>query len=264
MAMHRRTVLASALASAALAVGSGPAAALTLGFQCISDNDASNCATGEAQLQAESSAGPSAGLVSFAFTNSGPNASSIIGVYFEDQGSDLLDGMDSFLEGSGVDFEFDADPFDLPDGDEVDPDFEASFSVGAESLSGGIDPGEILTVLAELSAGRTFDDVEAALLGGSLRLGLHVQGFESENDNNEHGFESGGSKKRSKNSSKLKNGGGHKHFGDKHFDHEDCDDKDFKKGESFVNNGTVVPEPSIGLLLGAPLLALVRRGRRQR
>lgn len=257
--MLRRTVHAGLLASAALAVGSGPAAAFSVNFGCISDNSAQNCATGEDQLSLEVTAGAT-GLVNFAFSNSGPNASSLRAVYFEDQTSTLLDGMDSILDGSGVDFDFDADPFDLPFSDDADPDFEASFSAGAVSpvSVNGVDPGENLTILAELAPGSTFEAIEAAILGGSLRVGLFAAGFGSQNGNSSATSSNGKHSKHSKKQHKAMFGA------DGEFDHKDCKDHKHKeKGESFVNDVSVVPEPGLALLLVAPLLALVGRARQR-
>ena len=250
--MFHRVVHAFLIAGASLAVGSGSAAAFPVSFGCISDNDAQNCATGEAQLSAEVTS-ESATLVRFAFSNSGSNASSLRAVYFEDQTSTLLDGMDSILDGSGVDFDFDADPFELPFGDEASPDFDSSFSVEAvaPASTNGVNPGESLAILAELAPGSSFQAIEDAILGGSLRLGLHVIGFGSENSS------SASSSKHSKKQHKAMFGA------DSDFDHGDCrSHKHKEKGESFVNVATV-PEPSLGLLLVAPLLGLVARARQR-
>lgn len=211
--MHR-SIIAGLLPCAALLLGAGPAAALTLGFDCVSNNLAGDCASGEAQLEVTIIGGPGANQVSFTFTNSGPDDSSITDVYFDDG---TLLGLASIVDGTGVDFESGASPRNLPAGNAAAPAFEASFAADSEPpvQPNGVNPGEELTVIFDLLAGMTLADTEAALADGSLRIGIHVQGFE---------------------------GGG---------------------SESFVNDGEVVPEPDLGLLLVAPLVALVLR-RRQR
>lgn len=209
--MHR-SIIAGLLPCAALLLGPGPAAALTLGFDCVSNNLAGDCASGEAQLEVTIIGGPGANQVSFTFTNSGPDDSSITDVYFDDG---TLLGLASIVDGTGVDFESGASPGNLPAGNAA-PVFEASFAADSEPPAqlNGVNPGEELTVIFDLLAGMTLADTEAALADGSLRIGIHVQAFE---------------------------GGG---------------------SESFVNDGEVVPEPDLGLLV-APLVALVLR-RRQR
>jgi hypothetical protein len=174
----QRFVRGAALIAGALALGS-PAAALTLGFGCISGNSAIDCGTGEAQLQVEVTA---IGLTraSFEFTNSGPGASSITDVYFDDG---TLLGIAYITNGTGVDFSQGASPGNLPAGNEVDPDFEATAGFTADSnpavQPNGVNPGESLIVAFDLIGGGDFQDVLDELADGRLRIGLHVQGFSS-------------------------------------------------------------------------------------
>jgi hypothetical protein len=119
------------------------------------------------------------GFVSFDFSNSGPEASSITGIYFHDMDGDILvppltiashSGGVSFSEGaSGV----------LPGGNTLTPAFTTTSGLSADSdpptQPNGINPGEWLILLAE--AFDDFDSVIAALLSGQLRIGLHVQGL---------------------------------------------------------------------------------------
>jgi hypothetical protein len=172
---------------AALAVGLGllsalasPAVALTLGFGCISGNDPIDCGIGEAQLEVEVTA---LGLtqVSFEFSNSGPAASSITDVYFDDG---TLLGIAYITNGAGVDFSQGASPGNLPAGNNADPDFEATAGFTADSnpptQPSGVNPGETLTIVFDLEGGGDFQDVLDELESGALRIGIHVQGYSSE------------------------------------------------------------------------------------
>jgi hypothetical protein len=226
----RRLVLIGFLAAVAmLLLGGSSAMAVTLGFDCISNNLAGDCAIGSAQLQVEALAGPGANQVSFTFTNTDPDpnppdeaqASSITAVYFDDDGDPdpLLLSIASILNGTGVDFDVGANPPNVPAGNGADPDFDNTGDLDADAepptQPNGVNPNETLTIIANLTTGTSFADVEAALADGSLRIAIHVQGFAT-----------GGS-------------------------------------ESFVNDGEVVPEPSLGLLLAGPLIGLIVRSRRR-
>jgi hypothetical protein len=161
------------------------AQATVLGFQDITYNSAADEAIGEAQLSVEvTDAG--GGLVSFLFSNSGPYASSITDVYFDD-GSllGISQIIDSENGGSaGVNFSADATPPNLPGGNNLDPSFEATEGFSADSDApaswNGVNPGEWLEILFDLQSGQTFADVESELISGALRIGIHVQGFDDE------------------------------------------------------------------------------------
>lgn len=172
-----RGVVASAVGFGFFAALASPAAALTLGFGCISGNNLIDCGIGEAQLEVEVTA---VGLtqVSFEFTNSGPAASSITDVYFDDG---TLLGIASVTNGAGVDFSQGASPGNLPAGNNADPDFEATAGFTADSnpptQPSGVNPGETLTIVFDLQGGGDFQDILDELASGALRIGIHVQGY---------------------------------------------------------------------------------------
>ena len=165
-----------------LLFGASSATALTLGFSCISNNVAGDCTIGQAQLQVTSSAGPGANQVSFTFTNSGPDDASITDIYFDDDAGALL-AIASFIETGDVDFGVNASPPGLPAGNNASPAFDDTGGISADSdppvQPNGVNPTESLTIIADLAAGISFADVEAALANGSLRIGIHVQGFQT-------------------------------------------------------------------------------------
>lgn len=159
------------------------AQAVPYSFVGVSNNNATNTTTGQAQLSLDVTDSGS-GTVSFTFNNAGPLASSITDVYWHDQAG-VLGTMGSITGSSGVSFSQGASPGNLSGGNTI------GFSVSPSGASAdsnspvqpmGVNPGEWLTIVWSLVSGTTFSDVIAALnLGGnqagSLRVGIHVQGF---------------------------------------------------------------------------------------
>jgi hypothetical protein len=166
--------------AAAFVLPAAPAQALTLGFGCITDNLAGDCAIGEAQLSVEIT-DQGGGVVRFHFRNLGTEASVISEVYFDD-GSLLA--LAAVVDGPGVDFEQDADPPNLPGGETVVPPFQVTEGFLAQSVPSpsmnGAGPGEWVAIDFTLQGGQTFADVLDDLDGGALRIGLHVIAFDSE------------------------------------------------------------------------------------
>ena len=157
-------------------LSSSPARGLTLGFGCVTDNLASDCAVGEAQLTVDVS-DPGGGQVLFTFHNSGPGAASITDVYFDD-GSLLA--IASIVDAPPqVVFSPFASPGNLPGGSDASPPFVSTFSADSDPpVSGsGVNPGESLGILFDLQGGQAFADVLDDLADGTLRIGIHVQSF---------------------------------------------------------------------------------------
>jgi hypothetical protein len=154
-------------------VGASPA--LAIGFTCISNNSAADCAAGSAQLSFDV-ADAGGGVVLFTFNNAGPAASSIAQVYFDDG---ALQAVESIVNSAGVSFSAGANPADLPSGSNVSPPFVATFAFGADNPAptNGVNPGETLGIRFTLQPGETFADVLTALENGDLRVGIHVQSF---------------------------------------------------------------------------------------
>jgi len=165
----------------------------TYQFYGVTNNSATNVGIGAAQLSVTLSnyrldieGMPSAGAMLgtnqalFTFFNSGPAASSIAQIYFDDG---TLLGINSLLLGQGTNFSStDVNPSNLPGGASMDLPFEttAGFSVGAGSPppKNGVNPGEWMGIIFDLKANQTYADVIAALAGVEhLRIGLHVIGF---------------------------------------------------------------------------------------
>lgn len=175
--------LLAALAAAAFVVSAAAANAVTYSFTGVTSNSTADVSTGQTQLTMDVLDSGS-GTVSFTFNNSGPLASSITDVYWDDQAS-LLGTMGAITSSSGVSFAQGANPGNLPGGNTIGFTVSpsgASADSNAPAQPNGVNPGEWLTIVWNLISGATFADVIAALnLGGdqsgSLRVGIHVQGF---------------------------------------------------------------------------------------
>ena len=175
------TVLMFVLAAA-------PAGADTIGFYNITINDPGDDAIGEAQLFVEVTDGGFDGefnQVLFTFTNTGPGASSICDVYFDDGSLLGIASIDNTSPGDpDVFFEQDASPGNLHSGNDADPAFVTTEGFSADSdppaQTNGVNPGEYLGILFNLQEYKTFSDVLADLESGELRIGIHVQGFDTE------------------------------------------------------------------------------------
>ena len=160
---------------------------LTLNFGAITANDVGDVAILESQLFVDVSDG-GGGQVLFTFRHEGPEASSITDVYFDDGTllgiASLIDADDGVGGDPGVDFSEGASPPDLPGGGSLNPPFEVTAGFLADSdppvQPDGVNPGESLGILFDLQAGGAFGDVIDELLDGSLRIGIRVQGFDSE------------------------------------------------------------------------------------
>ena len=154
--------------------------AATLSFSCITFNLGGDCSIGEAQLSVDvTDAGSN--QVLFTFLNSGPEASSIADVYFDDGtllGIASIDNSDP-----GVDFAQLASPGNLPGANNASPPFVTTAGFSADSnpptQPNGVNPGESLGILFDLQGGGTFADVISELTTGELRVGIHVQGYDS-------------------------------------------------------------------------------------
>ncbi len=172
------------------------AQAVMFGFENISNNDVLDAATGEAQLSVDVT-DPGSNNVLFTFSNVGPLASSITDIYFDDGpllGIASIDNSDP-----GVSFLQLASPPELPGANTVVPPFVTTVGFLADSdappVANGVNPGETVGIVFDIGS-KTFADVINAINVGfdpsnytgsgihdgwiepSLRIGIHVQGFD--------------------------------------------------------------------------------------
>lgn len=152
-------------------------AGLTYSFVNITNNDPVNAAIGEAQLFVELG-DPIANQVTFTFSNTGPVASSITQVYFDDGGLLSFASIDDSL--AGVEFSQGASPPDLPGGNTVVPPFTttAGLSFGSDPpvQGNGVNPSEWLAITFDVDP---LNDLNEQIALGALRIGIHVQAIGS-------------------------------------------------------------------------------------
>ena len=148
---------------------SAPASAVTFGFHCITNNSASNCAIGEAQITVEFSE-----FGALTFRNTGPAASSV--KLFGWEAPTLTFVFVSDPPTSDVILLDIPDVDDLPGGDLLSPPFQILDGGKAASPTSGLEPGEGLQFTL-IYSGFTKEQFLAGLLDGSRRIGIEVQGF---------------------------------------------------------------------------------------
>ena len=181
----------AALATGLLVVGMGGVAqAVMFSFSDIEVNPSiPNLST---QLFVDVTDGGS-GLINFTFSNTSVIQSSITDIYFDFPPADpeIADvpfmsyvGMsDSDGAGTGVLFDLDASPPNVPGWNEVDPDFAVSFdsdsgAQGVGAVAAGINAAsEWLTISFNAIGGYNFNSILAAMNSGAFRIALHVQGI---------------------------------------------------------------------------------------
>lgn len=150
----------------------------TYSFDNITNTIPANVAIGQAQLSVEVT-DPGDNQVLFTFDNTGDDACSIAEIYFDD--GSLL-GIPYLIDGPGVDFKVGANPPNLPNGDNADPDFDATAAFSSQANNPapkkGVNPGEWLGIKFDLQDGLTFAAVLTDLDNGDLRIGLHVTAFD--------------------------------------------------------------------------------------
>ena len=177
MDMSRTIKVFLLLAGSALA---SAAHATSLNFDCITLNNDGDCSIGEAQVTVDV-LDIGNDMVRFTFNNSGPEASSIEGVYFDDG---ALLAIASITNGPGVDFTAgSASPPDLPGANNINPPFEVTAGFLADSdpptAPNGVNPGEFLHVDFTLQNGLSYANVITDLATGDLRIGVRVISFDS-------------------------------------------------------------------------------------
>ncbi len=153
-----------------------PSYALQYGFDNITNNSPVDAATGEAQLFMDVTDYGN-DQVLFTFTNVGTEASSIADIYFDDD-VPLLSFVQFFEDPGNVEFTIGASPGNLPGGNAFNFTTDYSYDSTNPTQPMGVNPGESLGILFDMTANVSFSDVLGALDDESLRAGLHVQGFD--------------------------------------------------------------------------------------
>ena len=171
--MRRLTILLAALLLF-ISTARLNANTLTLGFDCITNNDAYNADVGKDQLRVDVL--DSGSGVTFVFRNTGPEPATIAEIYFG--GSLLFSGITDIAGDPGVVFVTGAHPSNLPGGNSIMPAFEILPGLAAEAQNpapaNGVNPYEQVELLLSLSTGKTWQNVIDGITSGSFRIGMHV------------------------------------------------------------------------------------------
>lgn len=160
-------------------VACGQVFAASYGFTNITLNDPTNAAIGETQLSMSVFDHGSQAL--FEFYNIGEEACSITQIYFDDSVLSLLDSI-AYIDDSdpGVSFSEGASPPNLPGRNAVGG-FTVSFSISpdAPTQPNGVNPDETVGIMFNLGSTSSFNELITGVNHADLRVGMHVQGFES-------------------------------------------------------------------------------------
>jgi hypothetical protein len=174
---HPLTLLPPLLLALSLGLSGREAQAIGIPFGCISNNSTTDCGIAEAQLLVDlTDAG--GGQIEVEVSNAGPEQVVFTRILL--QGSQVDAIADIADDPPDVDFEA-VDPKNFPAGNSISPQFQGDLEATATNPMPhrGLGVGESLTLVVDLAAGVDFSDVVAALLDGSLRLGVKAQAFES-------------------------------------------------------------------------------------
>ena len=160
-----------------------PAQAFQFDFGNITSNNATNAAVGESQLfidvtDAIGKNDLSSSSVLFKFSNVGLAASSITQIYFDN--SSILKSIGPIADsGIGVDYSIASGNLNLPGGNSLTNKFVSDFGIKANTpvSQEGVNPGEWVNVLFNLTPTKTLKDVINDMTTGSMRVGIHVQAF---------------------------------------------------------------------------------------
>lgn len=156
------------------------ASALQYGFDNITNNNAGDAAIGEAQLFLDVDI--KGNQVLFTFTNTGPAASSITDIYFDDDVPLLIFNGFIYPTSGGVAFTLGASPPNLPGGQSYAFSCNYSYDSDNPTQPMGVNPEESLGILFDYANDKngysySYDDILAALNVGKMKIGIHAQGF---------------------------------------------------------------------------------------
>ena len=168
--MNLRKLLAGP-AFVVLAALATTAQAQNYSFSCLTNNNATDCATGAGQFSLGVTDAGS--VVNFLFTNTGPAPSSITDIYFDWSSSAIALAPGVLTDsGAGVSFSWGASPGDLPGGSAISFSADIATDSNSPAQQMGVNPGEWLNIAFASSA-----DLTNALNTGALRVGIHTQGY---------------------------------------------------------------------------------------
>ena len=163
--------VAKILVAGLFAMAASTAQAQNYSFSCVTNNNAADCSTGEAQFSL--SVTSLAGVVNLLFTNTGPSASSITDIYFDWASSAFALGQGVLTDsGAGVSFSWGASPGNLPGGAAIGFSADLATDSNNPTQPMGVNPGEWLNIAFNTQA-----NLITGLDSGDLRVGIHTQGY---------------------------------------------------------------------------------------
>lgn len=175
--MYHKVLTLITTATLYLAVFPTEAHAVIYGFGPVTANSTVNVNIGISQLSVDVTQ-YSASTIQFKFMNTGPLASSITDVYFDDNAHAIALPL-SIVNGTGVKFSKGASPANLPGGNTIgfvnDVGFDSDSD--APTSKNGVNPGEWLIIRTAYEGTSNLNSVLAALSNQTLRIGIHVQSF---------------------------------------------------------------------------------------
>ena len=115
-------------------------------------------------------------LVAFKFYNNVGIASSITDVYFDNGATNLFTEFSIFEVTTGVSFDLNPSPKNLPAGETIDFYSDFGGDSTAPTSANGVDAAdEYIIFLGLLDSAFSYDDAIAALFDGGFRVGMHLQ-----------------------------------------------------------------------------------------
>ena len=171
-------MLRSVLTILVLLLLSAPASAITFGFGCITNNDAGDCAIGEAQLELEVVQMGDAAL--FTIRNLGPAASVVEAVYWSDPSGEILGTIWQVTETEAVSYDIGLwiqHPA-LIGGEQIS--WQLGIVAENPHLDQGAGPGEEVVIKIDIRDGSSFEALIAALTSREIQVGVNLNGYESD------------------------------------------------------------------------------------
>jgi hypothetical protein len=172
--MVRTTIFAGAVS---IAFAGAAASAGTYSFTNLTNNNAVHAAAGESQLSLSTFATVDPQIVRISLSNA-PGLASAVRIIFADDNAGVLAALHSISNTASVDFNAGSSG-SLPGGNSVSfvEDHTLGLTADPPPTQSGINPGETLEWTYTLSGSNTLADLDAAMIAGTLRFGVHLIGL---------------------------------------------------------------------------------------
>ncbi len=175
--------LAIAIAAGCLGFAAAPSQAVTLNFDGITNNVNDPAIEAQVTIDITDNSANIAHTVKAILSVSSGVSMAVANLYVDDNG--LFSGINSFVNGTGVKWGLGGSPGSIPAGNNANPDFNTNTALDSGALAGAggkpahsVNPGENVTLIYTLAAGKNFSDVLDQIANGDLRFGIHVIGID--------------------------------------------------------------------------------------